>query len=249
MKTKRNIIEIDENLCNGCGQCVRACAEGAIQMVDGKARLVSDVYCDGLGACIGDCPTGALQVVEREADAFDEAAVQRHLSQKAPCGGGCPSMQTMTFAPAVAAAPVAEGPIGPSLGHWPVQIRLMSPQAPFLDGAELTVAADCVPVAYPAFHRDFVAGKVVLIGCPKFDDTTEYLERFVDIFTQARVGSVSVVVMEVPCCQGLPALVEQARAIAGADVSVEKVVVSRDGRILHRQSFHERENKAGTPVG
>ena len=164
MRVKRKIIEINEELCNGCGQCVRACAEGAIQMVDGKARLVSDVYCDGLGACIGDCPTGALEVVEREAENFHEVAVHTHLHQLAEKTGGCPSAQAMTFAPAAAAD--LDVAVEPALGHWPVQIRLVSAAAPFLEDADITVAADCVPVAYPAFHRDFVAGKVVLICCP-----------------------------------------------------------------------------------
>jgi len=247
MRVKHKIIEINEELCNGCGQCVRACAEGAIQMVNGKARLVSEVYCDGLGACIGDCPMGAFEVVEREAEGFDEAAVHRHLQQ--PAGrnaSGCPSAQAMTFAPAGTAD--SDSPVEPALGHWPVQIRLVSAAAPFLGGADIT-AADCVPVAYPAFHRDFVAGKVVLIGCPKFDDPKPYLERFVEIFSRNQVRRVTVVVMEVPCCQGLPVLVEQARAMAGVDVPVEKVVVSRDGRIVHRRLFSKDANKSGASVG
>jgi len=248
MTIKRKIIEINEELCNGCGQCVRACAEGAIQMVNGKARLVSEAYCDGLGACIGDCPTGALEVVERESEVFDEAAVHKHLDQLAGhSDGGCPSAQAMTFSPAAAA--VSDTPVQPALGHWPVQIRLVSASAPFLQEADITVAADCVPVAYPAFHRDFVAGKVVMIGCPKFDDPTPYVERFVEIFSHNRVRRVTVVVMEVPCCQGLPVLVERAREMAKADVPIEKVVVSRDGRIVHRELFSKTANKNGVSVG
>ena len=252
MRVKRKIIEINEDLCNGCGQCVRACAEGAIQMVNGKARLVSETYCDGLGACIGDCPTGALQVVEREADVFDEAAVHKHLQHIAGLKhGGCPSAQATTFAAGEtpSAQAVSDAPVEPALGHWPVQIRLVPGAAPFLQDADLTVAADCVPVAYPAFHRDFVAGKVVLIGCPKFDDPMPYLERFVDIFSHNRIRRVTVVVMEVPCCQGLPVLVERAREMAGANVPIEKVVVSRDGRILQRQLFSSHANKSGASVG
>jgi NAD-dependent dihydropyrimidine dehydrogenase PreA subunit len=248
MQVQRKIIEINEDLCNGCGQCVRACAEGAIQMVNGKARLVSETYCDGLGACIGDCPTGALKVVERMADSFDENAVHQHLQQLAHHGqGGCPSAQAMTFTPPAASA-ASDPPAESSLGHWPVQIRLVHGAAPFLQDADITVAADCVPVAYPAFQRDFVAGKVVMIGCPKFDDPMPYLDRFVDIFTRNNVRSVMVVVMEVPCCQGLPAIVERAREMVGADVPIEKVIVSRDGRILSRELFSGTANKSGASI-
>jgi ferredoxin len=236
MKINRKIIEIDEELCDGCGQCVPSCAEGAIQIVDGKAKLVADVYCDGLGACLGECPTGALNVVEREAEDFDEEAVEEHLSSMArdesPEEGtmacGCPSSQIQSFVPSESRQEANES----ALSHWPVQIKLVPPQAPFLKGADLLVAADCTPVAYPNFHRDFLKGKAVMVGCPKFDDVQEYIEKFAAIFKMADIKSVTVAVMEVPCCQGLPVIVEKGMEIAGKKIPLEKVVIGAQGDIL-----------------
>ncbi len=230
MKSKRKIIEINEELCNGCGQCVDACAEGAIRLINGKAKLVSEVYCDGLGACIGDCPTGALKIVEREADDFDEEKVKVHLAAQRAPAHVCPGSQMRQFKP-------ASGPrerSSSALSHWPVQIRLVSPMAPFLQGADLLVAADCVPFAYPNFHQDFLAGKVVMVGCPKFDDVDLYIERFEDIFNTASIKSVTAVVMQVPCCQGLPTVVQEAMQRAKKDIPFKKVVVSLEGEILSR---------------
>ena len=188
MKIIRKIIEIDENLCNGCGECIINCAEGALQIVDGKARMLAEKYCDGLGACLGHCPTGALRIIEREAEDFDEEAVEELLSKKetaqahpaAPVGG-CPSARLQTFAPATpcqaANAPIPLGSTtGSALSHWPVQIRLVPPNAPFLKGADLLIAADCVPVAYPEFHRDLLSGKVVMLDCPKFDEVESTIQ-------------------------------------------------------------------------
>jgi len=158
MKVLRKIIRIDEDLCNGCGDCVISCAEGSLEITDGKARVISDKYCDGLGACIGECPTGALTIVEREAEEFDVEAVEEHLAD------------SKTSVPGGASAGVS------SLSHWPVQIRLVPPNAPFLKEADLLVVADCVPVAFPSFHSDFLEGKVVMMGCPKFDDVESYLD-------------------------------------------------------------------------
>jgi len=227
MKINRKIIEIDEELCDGCGQCVPSCAEGALRIVDGKARLVGDLYCDGLGACLGECPTGALRITEREADEFDEEAVEKLLQSEAseptpesetlPCG--CPSTQLKSFMPATscqkANEPIETESVDSELCHWPVQIRLVPPTAPFLKRADLLVAADCTPVAYPNFHRDFLQGKAVMVGCPKFDDTEAYVQKFADIFKTADIKSVTVVVMEVPCCQGLPFIVEKGMEMAG----------------------------------
>jgi len=248
VKIKRKIIEIDEERCDGCGQCVPSCAEGAIQIIDGKARLVAEKYCDGLGACLGECPQGALSVVEREAEGFDEEAVEKHLQSKdsvappadatLPCG--CPSAQLQTFFPTLQPdSSVCSGAGGRSsaLSHWPVQIRLVPANAPFLKGADLLVAADCAPVAYPHFHTDFLKGKVVLVGCPKFDDVQGYVMKFVDIFRQADIRSVTVLVMEVPCCQGLPAIVERAMKMAGKKVTTEKVVISPRGQVLSRDAL------------
>ncbi|MFC1823570.1 ATP-binding protein [Thermodesulfobacteriota bacterium] len=248
MKVDRKIIEIDEDLCDGCGNCVPSCAEGALEIVDGKAKLVAEVYCDGLGACLGDCPTGALQVIEREADEFDEEAVEKHMSETTqekapdaetlPCG--CPSTQLQTFVPPHADhgahQPVQQaGSIPSELAHWPVQIRLVPPTAPFLKGSDLLVVADCTPIAYPQFHQDFLKGKTVMMGCPKFDEADEYIQKFAEIFEKAQIKSITVVVMEVPCCQGMPMIVERGMEKAGKQIPMEKVVISLKGDILDRQ--------------
>ncbi|NPV04845.1 MAG: 4Fe-4S binding protein [Syntrophaceae bacterium] len=242
MKAKRPIIEISEELCNGCGLCVPACAEGAIEIVNGKARLVKDMFCDGLGACLGECPTGALRIVEREADAFDERAVHAHLAKtemkKAPpaidsAACGCPSATLQTFAPGPKKTRPAgaAGPSGSALSHWPVQIRLIPPTAPFLKDGDLLVAADCVPAAYAEFHRDFLEGRVLLLGCPKFDDKAEYLQRFTDIFRANDIRSVKVLRMEVPCCSSLLPIVTEAAHRAGKNVPVEEAVITRRGEV------------------
>ena len=249
MNVLRKIIEIDEELCDGCGECVPTCAEGAIQVIDGKARLLKDRYCDGLGACLGECPTGALKVIEREAEEFDEEAVKKQLktrehdAKKAgatmPCG--CPSTQIQTFeSPPVRRAddtPDTHDSATSALSHWPVQIRLVPPTAPFLKGAHLLVAADCTPVAYPRFHRDFLEGKVVMVGCPKFDDAEAYIQRFADIFSTADIKSITVVVMEVPCCQGLPVIIKKAMELAGKPIPLEQIIISTRGEILERESL------------
>ncbi|MGD8385812.1 MAG: 4Fe-4S binding protein [Desulfobacteraceae bacterium] len=244
MKVKRKIVEIDDELCDGCGQCVPACAEGAIQVIEGKARLLKDRYCDGLGACLGDCPKGALHMVEREAEEFDEEAVEALLESlepdmaapDIPMACGCPSSQIQEFEPEVASG----GPSGAtqsSLSHWPVQIQLVPPTAPFLRGADLLVAADCTPFAYPDFHRDFVQGKAVLVGCPKFDDVEAYVARFTDIFRSAGIRSITVVVMEVPCCSSLPVLLEKAMEKAEKRIPMEVIVLSTRGRIMKREEL------------
>ncbi len=237
---KRSIIEIDEQLCNGCGQCVPSCHEGAIQIINGKAKLVSDKFCDGLGACLGHCPTGALKVIEREADEFDEEAVKSRLAQlaalRAPSGGGCPSAQVRQRMPQGTSAG-AEVAAESALETWPVQITLVPPTAPFLQGAHLLVAADCVPFAYARFHPDFLSGRVLLVGCPKLDDVGAYAAKFADIFAANVVASVTVVVMQVPCCQGLPMVVQRGMALAGTETPVEKVVISLDGKVLSRQTL------------
>lgn len=241
MKIKRNIIRIDRERCDGCGLCVLSCAEGAIEIAGGKAYLRAEKYCDGLGACLGECPQGALQVIETEADAFDENAVTAErpglpMAPQQPLACGCPSTQIQSFMPEKedhqqAAAPPE--PLKSALRHWPVQIRLVPPTAPFLQGAELLVAADCTPVAYPRFHPDFLAGRVVLMGCPKFDDSEAYLEKFVEIFRQCRIKGVTVLAMEVPCCQGLPLLIRKAAALAGMEIPITSVTIGVKGRIVN----------------
>jgi NAD-dependent dihydropyrimidine dehydrogenase PreA subunit len=247
MKINRKIIDINDELCDGCGQCVPACAEGAIQVIDGKARLVEEQYCDGLGACLGECPTGALSVIERKAEEFDEEAVEAHLTTLAnkprgeetslPCG--CPSAQVQILVPSVSSRVTKESQMqerhDSALSHWPVQIGLVPPEAPFLKGAHLLVVADCVPVAYPHFHQDFLRGKVVMVGCPKFDDVQGYLEKFVKIFKAAEIRSVTVPIMEVPCCSGLPMIVKQAIKEAGKEIPLEQVVISARGKVLKKE--------------
>ena len=245
MRVLRKIIEIDEELCDGCGQCVPACAEGAIEIIDGKATLTAEKYCDGLGACLGECPTGALRIVEAEADEFDEEAVEEHLSKQnlkegtaepIPIHQGCPSALMHTFEPGTAGAKASSPAKGASaLTHWPVQIRLVPPTAPFLNNADLLVAADCTPVAYPNFHADFLEGRVVMVGCPKFDEAQAYVEKFAEIFSKADIRSVMVVVMEVPCCAGLPRIVEEGLRRAGKKIAMEKVVISAKGEVLERE--------------
>lgn len=249
MKVNRKIIQIDEELCDGCGVCVPSCAEGALEIVDGKAKIVADIYCDGLGACLGECPTGALTVVEREAEEFDEEAVEEFLSSKpqeepveeATMACGCPSTQIQAFAQPgprqEANEPAVQSRTASELGHWPVQIKLVPPTAPFLKGADLLVAADCTPVAYPNFHQDFLKGKAVMVGCPKFDDFQDYIQKFADIFNTADIKSVQVVVMEVPCCQGLPVIVEKGMEMSGKKIPTEKVVISARGEVLNREKL------------
>jgi len=245
MKVMRKIIEIDDERCDGCGQCVPSCAEGAIQVVDGKARLVAEKYCDGLGACMGECPKGALSIVEREAEDFDEEAVEQYLSERpgepepVPMACGCPSTQVQTFIPGAPSGESAktgqQSGAGSALAHWPVQINLIPVNAPFLKGADLLIAADCVPVAFPDFHQGFVKGKVVMVGCPKFDDVDGYINKFTDIFKTAGIRTITVVVMEVPCCSGLPMIVKRALEASGKEIPVEQVVISTRGEILKRR--------------
>ena len=242
MKVVRKIIEIDEERCDGCGQCVTGCAEGALAIIDDKARVISDNLCDGLGACIGECPTGALQIVEREAEEFDEAAVEKHLEHEyqgerigAPMvGGGCPSAGIKMFAPQAQGAEAPRHTAGDdatsALSHWPIKLRLVPPHAPFLKGADLLVLADCGAIAFPTLHRDLLQGRVVLAGCPKFDDLALYEERFTQIFKQAGIRTITVVRMEVPCCAGLQALVLKCLKTSAADIPVEEIVISATGR-------------------
>lgn len=244
MKIMRKIIEIDEEKCDGCGNCVTGCAEGALAIVDGKAKVTSDNLCDGLGACIGECPQGALQIIEREAEAFDEQAVEKHLESQnhAAQNGktmacGCPSTQIQTFSPCVMANKAAiQSSAGPSmLSHWPVQIRLVPANAPFLKRADLIVAADCVPVAFPSFHRDLLKDKAVMLGCPKFDDAQAYVDKFTQIFQTAGIKSVTIAIMEVPCCAGLPQIVRKAMQKAGVHIPLQEVVINTRGKIIEER--------------
>jgi len=251
MKVLRKIIKIDDELCNGCGLCVPDCAEGSLQIIDGKARLVADNLCDGLGACLGSCPTGALQIIEREAEDFSEEAVHAFLADKkkkddaVPTGqeaarpSGCPSARLQTFVQ-VTACQTANKPSlavagGASLlSHWPVQIRLVPPSAPFLQNADLLVAADCTAVTAPNFQTDFLAGKVVMMGCPKFDDAKSYVQRFAEIIATCNLNSLTILIMEVPCCSSMTGIVKAAMAQAGKTVPVEQITLSTRGEVIAR---------------
>jgi ferredoxin len=243
MKVRRKIIEINEELCNGCGQCIIGCAEAALELVDGKARLVAEKYCDGLGACLGECPTGALQIVERLSDDFDEEAVEALLKAKevkeAPAMAcGCAGSNIQSFAPKTpcqsANAPQAMAGGSSALTHWPVQIRLVPATAPFLQGADLLIAADCTPLAYAAFHQDLLDGKVVMMGCPKFDDQMSYVDKFAEIFATANIASVTTVIMEVPCCGSMRGIVKEAMKRAGKAIPSKEIVISTRGEILSK---------------
>lgn len=266
----RKIVRIDEEKCDGCGQCVPSCAEGAIGLVGGKARLSAEVLCDGLGACLGECPRGAITVEEREAPAFDEEAVKRHLlsmgtqvasrqagplpaaaapaaparprlglavvSDAAPAsGGGCPGSRPMVLPRGPArpspGAPAASGES--RLAQWPVQLHLVPVRAPYFAGADLLVAADCVPFAYARFHDDLLAGRALVVGCPKLDDVGAYVEKLRDLFAANDLRSVTVARMEVPCCGGITAAARRALEASGkaGTVPLRDVVVAVDGSI------------------
>ena len=235
---KRPIIRIDESLCDGCGQCILSCAEGALQLIDGKARLVGEILCDGLGACLGDCPQGALTVEEREAPSFDEEAVEAHLtslkaSQEPVAACGCPGAASRDLrSPEPSPAPVHAGsPARSELTNWPIQIHLAPPKAPYFEGARLLIAADCVPAAHPDFHGRLLAGRRLLVGCPKLDDNRAYFDKLTAIFTQNDIASVEVAFMEVPCCGGLVRLVEAAANACGRQLPVGLVQVGIDGQV------------------
>jgi len=210
----RSIVTIDEEKCDGCGLCAQACAEGAIAIADGKARLVSETYCDGLGACLGECPQGAITIEQREAEGFDPEAVERHL-------------QATGLERALLA-----GPIPSRLANWPVQIRLVPVQAPCFAGAKLLVAADCVPFALADFHRQLLADRVVLVGCPKLDDVDLYRAKLAQILMRNEITSVEVVHMEVACCHGLVYLVTEALRTSGKKLPLALIEVGIKGDIL-----------------
>jgi len=233
----RKIVQIDEEKCNGCGLCIPNCAEGALQIIDGKAKLVSEKFCDGLGACLGQCPEDAITVMEREAEEFDEKAVELHLHkqeevQPQPLFTGCPSSRAMHFkAPASADQAGSTAPSVSMLTQWPVQLKLVPINAPYFQDADLLVAADCVPFAYPEFHRDFLKGKAVVVGCPKLDDVQSYKEKLTEIFRTNPIKSVTVPYMEVPCCFGLVKATEDAIAASGKNIPLKKVKIGIRGEI------------------
>ena len=227
---ERTIIRIDPDRCDGCGLCAQACHEGAIAMVGGKAKLVREDHCDGLGDCLPACPTGAITFEVRQAPAYDPAAVARTQAASASCA--CPGSQARTLSRPSAPCAVSESvPAVNCLAQWPVQIKLAPLRAPYFDGAHLLIAADCTAYAYGAFHRDFMAGRVTLIGCPKLDEG-DYRDKLTQLLLANDIRSVTVVRMEVPCCGGIQRAVQQAVAGCGKDIPLQVVVLSADGRVL-----------------
>ena len=234
MKINRTIIEIDRERCDGCGQCVRACHEGALALdAAGKAVVVAEVLCDGLGDCIGECPQGALTIIQREAAPFDPAAVAARQSAE-PLACGCPGTQVRGLEPAPAKPPHPAGEQPSHLGTWPIQLRLVPPDAPFLHQADLLIAADCTGFACTRLHRDFLQGRVLLVGCPKLDDAAAARTKLAAIFSRNPLRSVTLLVMEVPCCQSMRTIVADAQAAAGTQLTVDVVTIDARGQIVQR---------------
>jgi ferredoxin len=267
---KRKIIKIDEEKCNGCGQCIPNCPEGAIQIIDGKARLISDLFCDGLGACIGYCPQGAITIEEREANGYDEKKVMENVVKQGKNvikahlehlkahnqsellkqaieylkeknieiptlgEGGCPGSKIMDLRKkeGLINKEVAVSERISQLENWPVQIKLVSPLAPYLNGADLLIAADCVPFAYANFHQDLLKGKVLLVGCPKLDDLQLYQEKISQIVKNNQIKSITYMHMEVPCCFGLIGVIKQAISASGRDIPFQEITISIKGERL-----------------
>lgn len=243
-KVLRKIIKINEEKCDGCGLCIPSCAEGALQVIGGKARLINERFCDGLGNCLGECPRGAIEIIEREAEQFDEEAVKEHLQtlqqDEAPlpaCGCAGSAEQNLKedlnrLQPQNSAGGKEVAAPEPELSHWPIQLHLVNPQARFLRDCDLLIAADCVPFAFADFHRKLLKGKSLLIGCPKLDDTGAYHDRLVEIFKQNRINSITLAHMEVGCCFGLRRLVHAALKEAGREeIPVTEVVIGVDGTL------------------
>ena len=250
---KRKIVEIDAEKCNGCGLCAKACHEGAIAMVDGKAQLVKDDYCDGMGDCLPECPAGAIKIVEREAAAYDEKAVQERkmakMQEQMKSGGmalqpeghtpppcGCPGKAMRQFNRVAAPLPTQQDNShlttpNSQLSQWPCQIRLVPVKAPFFQGAKLLIAADCTAYAYANFHQEFMRGKVTIVGCPKLDPV-DYSEKLTEILRENDIKSVTIVRMEVPCCGGLEMAAKKALQASGKFIPWQVVTISLDGRII-----------------
>lgn len=233
---KRKIVQIDQDKCNGCGLCIPNCAEGALQIIDGKAQLVSDKHCDGLGACLGHCPQDAIRIIEREAEGFDENIVgairesplRDKINNSPACA--CPGSQVHKHHP----APTTSNPetVNSQLGHWPIQLHLVPVNAPFFKDADLLIAASCMPFSYGDFHNVMLSGRSLIIACPKLDRTEPYLEKLTEIFKQNDIRSLTVAIMEVPCCQGLLRLVQKALKASGKKMSITVETLSVKGERL-----------------
>lgn len=256
----RNVVKIDEEKCDGCGQCVDACVEGAIEIIDGKAKLVSEVYCDGLGACIGHCPQDAITVERREADEFDEDATKTYLAAKSNCaqdgllqdagtheheGFKCPGSMTKVFDQKSQSSTAVSDEIPSQLGHWPVQLKLVSPQAPYFKNADLLLAADCVPFAMGDFHNRLLSGRSVAVGCPKLDDAQLYIEKLAEIIKVGLPNSLTVSHMEVPCCSGLANIAKEAITRSGVILSFEDITIDLQGNIIKTETIKNNTCKEG----
>lgn len=230
----RDIIKIDEEKCNGCGDCVTACAEGAIQVIDGKARLVSEIYCDGLGACLGHCPQGAITIEKRQAREFDEKATEQHLAKmkskpQASCFA-CPGLKSFNM-PEKQQITDNSPSVTSQLGHWPVQLKLVSPQASYFAGADMLLVADCVPFAMADFHKKFLTNHSIAVGCPKLDDSRLYIEKLAEIVEINDLHSLKVIHMEVPCCSGLTYIAKEAIAKSNVNLSFEDITIDLSGNV------------------
>lgn len=239
MMAVRKIVKIHEEKCNGCGLCVPNCAEGALKIIDGKAKLVKDIYCDGLGACLGHCPQDAIEIIEREAENFDEkAAIEFTKSEKIPDKviqhqGGCPGSRMMQFNKKKDST--GETKVSSKLAQWPVQLMLVPTNAPYFKGSDLLITADCVPFAYGNYHNDFLKDKSVVVGCPKLDDANYYTEKLSEIIKANDLESITVLRMEVPCCGGMAFAAKNARDAAQSDIPVKVVTISLQGEVLKRE--------------
>lgn len=256
---KRKIIKIDESLCDGCALCIPSCPEGALQIIDGKAKLVKESFCDGLGACLGDCPQGALTIVEAETEEYDERGVIEHIktnsSEKLHAHidhmnqhknglhehshqthfSGCPSSRVMQFEESSYIEPATRA--YSQLRQWPIQLHLVPPTAPYFQNANIFLVADCVPFAYANFHSDILSGNAIAIGCPKLDDVHEYLEKLTQIFRNSVPKSIKVAIMEVPCCSGLVQIAYQAAIKADLNIPIEVIVIGIRGNLLGQNTI------------
>jgi NAD-dependent dihydropyrimidine dehydrogenase PreA subunit len=244
VKVKRNIISINENKCNGCGLCINACHEGAIELVNGKARLISDEYCDGLGDCLPQCPTDAIKIIQRDAVDYDVQAVsikkeQNSVKPNLPCG--CPGTMEKSIKRDVnlnveeqltKIISGAEVVVSSELNQWPVQLKLVNSKAAYLNGADILIAADCTAYAYGDFHKDFIKGRVTMIGCPKLDDNDYYKQKIAEILKNNNIKSITVVRMEVPCCAGIVSFVKEAMLLSGIIVPYKEVTIGMNGVII-----------------
>jgi Fe-S-cluster-containing hydrogenase component 2 len=235
-KTMRKIIQVDEEKCNGCGVCIDSCAEGALALVNGKAKLVKDQYCDGLAACLKECPQNALHIIERDAAEFDEEAVKNYLEQKIKgkpeTSCACPGSAVREFsAQSTKATTPMSSRSESELTHWPVQLTLVPAGARFLNGADVLLIAHCVPFAYPNLHQDFLKNHAVLTACPKLDDAEAHLAKLTEVLRKSNLKSLSVLRMEVPCCSGLTYIAKKALAESGVDLPLQEIVIGIDGQV------------------